>query len=146
MFKKNIERTPQQKAQRAKMSILARLGGCAYLIYIMYQLIVPQPGTHPTQTMTIIAIVMIVLAVGVISFTIYDLVRSLKSGLLNASAYEEYGADTADKDTYESPYKNLNILNTSFPSSQEADPDVTEPEVDENDETDNEDGSDASDE
>ena len=89
-LRKNFQRTPQEKAQRAKMSIFARLAGCAYLIYIIYQLLTtPQQGTMDTKTTTIISIVLMVLTVGVIAITVYDFFRGLKSGLFNAATYED---------------------------------------------------------
>lgn len=90
MFKKNTERTPQERAQRAKFSVLARLGACAYLIYIMYQLLFPPQGTEPpSQIMTIIIVVMIVLSAVVILMTLNELYRGLKAGRYNAATYED---------------------------------------------------------
>ncbi|SHH65273.1 hypothetical protein SAMN02745823_00632 [Sporobacter termitidis DSM 10068] len=107
MFKKDYERTPQEKAQRAKLSVFARLGGCAYLIYILVQLLKTPPAEIPDSPWTVaIAVVLMVLAGVVIVITILELIRSLKAGLFNAEAYEEEAnfpcnppADAADDTT-----------------------------------------------
>lgn len=90
MFKKDYERSPQEKAQRAKMSVIARLGGCAYLIYIMVQLLKTPANEVPKSSwITVVAIVMLVLSAGVIIITLMDLFRALKTGRFDAATYED---------------------------------------------------------
>lgn len=91
MFRRNDkERTPKQRAERAQMSIFARLAGCAYLIYIMVKLLRTPSETAPaTQTTTIIAIIMIVLSIVVIGFTAIEFLRGLKTGVYKTSTYED---------------------------------------------------------
>jgi hypothetical protein len=88
MFKKDFERTPQEKARRAQFSILARLGGCGYLVYIMVQLL-QTPKEEQTTLMVVLAIVLLAASVLVIVFTIYDLFRALKTGRFNPAYYED---------------------------------------------------------
>jgi hypothetical protein len=91
MFKKDYERTPQERAQRSMFSIVARLGGCAYLIYIIYQLLTnpPQESSPGPTGVIIITIVLIVAAVAVIAITVLDLIHAVKNRRFSASTYEE---------------------------------------------------------
>lgn len=88
-FKKNQDRTPQEKAQKAKVSIMVRLGACAYLIYLMIQMLQPQPDGPRSQTMIIVAIVMLVLSAVVIVLTLVDLYQAFKRGVWNPATYED---------------------------------------------------------
>ena len=93
MFGNNKERTPAQKAQRAQLGIFARLAGCAYLIYIMVK-ILRTPGEEAnTSTVTIIAIIMLVLSVFVIAITLREFYFGLKSGRYKAATYYEEEAE-----------------------------------------------------
>lgn len=95
MFKKDRQRTPQEKAQRAKMSIFARLAGCAYLIYILVQMLqTPREQMPGTSWPIIVAIVLIVLAAGVVALTIWDLFRGLKLGIFKAETYEAQAGES----------------------------------------------------
>ena len=88
MFKRDFERTPQEKARRAQFSILARLGGCGYLVYIIVQLL-RDPKSSPSTAATIFAYILLAAAVVVIGITIYDLIHGLKHGRFNAATYED---------------------------------------------------------
>lgn len=90
MFNRNEHRTPSQRAQKAIMNIIARLAGCAFLIYFVVKLLMtPTEETPGTTTATIMAIVLLVLAAVVIGMTVFDLMRGLKSNRFSASTYEE---------------------------------------------------------
>jgi hypothetical protein len=89
MFKKDYQRTHQEKAQRAKMSIFARMAGCAYLAYVIVQMLkTPREEMPGTSWPIIVAIVLIVLAAGVVALTVWDLIRRLKMGIFKAETYE----------------------------------------------------------
>jgi cytoskeletal protein RodZ len=109
MFKKDYQRTPQEKAQRAKMSILARLLGCGYLIYIMVQLLKTPKEQTPGSWTVVVAIVMLVAAGVVIAITIWDLIRSIKMGIFNPAIYEDQSSRSfpnPDDDTGAEPANN----------------------------------------
>ena len=88
MFKKDFERTPQEKARRSQFSILARLGGCGYLVYIMVQLL-QTPEEERTTLMIVLAVVLLAASAVVIAITLYDLFRALKTGRFNPAFYED---------------------------------------------------------
>lgn len=90
MFKRDSQRTPKQKAERAQMSIFARLAGCAYLIYMMTKILrTPTDQLPNPQISTLIAIGLIILSIVVIGFTISEFVKGLKSGRYKANTYEQ---------------------------------------------------------
>jgi hypothetical protein len=95
MFKKDYQRTPQEKAQRAKMSVFARLAGCAYLAYVIVQMLkTPREEMPGTTGPIIVAIILIVLGAGVVALTVWDLIRGLKMGIFKAETYEEQAGES----------------------------------------------------
>ena len=107
MFKKDLERTPQERARRAQLSVLARLGGCGYLIYLMVQLLSQKAGV--TTTMTVLAYILMAAAVVVTGITVYDLFSGLKTGRFNPAMYEE--ADALRAASEEAPRAGGEALN-----------------------------------
>lgn len=89
MFKRNKERTPKQKAEKAQLNIFARLAGCGFLIYYTVQILKTPKDDIPGTTAVVIAIVFMVLAAFVIGMTIVDLVRGVQTGRYKASTYED---------------------------------------------------------
>jgi hypothetical protein len=90
MFKRDINKTPAQRANKAVLNIIARLGGCGFLIYFLIQILtVPEAERPDPTTTTIIAIVFIVAAVVLIFITVMDGINGLKTGRFKASTYEE---------------------------------------------------------
>ena len=85
MFRRdrNKERTPQELAQRAMLSTIARLGACGYLIYIVVTLY--------KQTM-VIDIVFLAADTVVIILTLVEFVKGIMNGVYKESTYytEEY--------------------------------------------------------
>ena len=86
---KDRERTPQEMAQRALLSTIARLGACGYLIYLMTKLI---RETDRKPVMMVVAIVFLVVATVVIILTLIEFVKGIKNGVYKESTYytEEY--------------------------------------------------------
>ena len=100
MFKKDSERTPQELAQRAVLSTIARLGACGYLIYIMIKLI---RQTERKPVTIVIAVVFLAAAAVVITLTLIEMVRGIKNGMYKESTYytEEYLAKVkAEQEEY----------------------------------------------
>lgn len=92
MFRRDIERTPKQKAERAMMNIFARLAGCAFLIYFLVQLLTMPEADRPGEgTTIIISTILVVLAIAVILMTVIDLISGIKKGRFKAATYEEAG-------------------------------------------------------
>jgi hypothetical protein len=90
MFKRNVHRTPRQKAERAQMNVFARLAGCGFLVYYVVKLIqTPKEETPGTAIATIVLIVLFVLGTAIIAITLLDFIRGIKSGHYKASTYEE---------------------------------------------------------
>ncbi len=91
MFRRdrNKERTPQELAQRAMLSTIARLGACGYLIYLMIKLI---RETDRKPLTMVIAIVFLAAATVVIILTLVEFVKGIKNGVYKESTYytEEY--------------------------------------------------------
>ena len=91
MFRRdrNKERTPQELAQRAMLSTIARLGACGYLIYLMIKLI---RETDRKPLTLVIAIVFLAAATVVIILTLVEFVKGIKNGVYKESTYytEEY--------------------------------------------------------
>jgi hypothetical protein len=91
MFRRdrNKERTPQELAQRAMLSTIARLGACGYLIYLMIKLI---RETDRKPLTMVIAIVCLAAATVVIILTLVEFVKGIKNGVYKESTYytEEY--------------------------------------------------------
>lgn len=95
MFNRNASRTPKQKSEKAVMNIIVRLGGCAFLVYFVVQLLsLPKEEKPDATTATILAVVLLVLSAGVIVMTIIDLLNGLKDGRFKTATYEE--ADIAE--------------------------------------------------
>lgn len=90
MFKRDTNRTPKQRADKALMNIVARLGGCGFLIYFVVKLMTaPAEGKPDATTSTIISIVFLLVSAFIIFITIQDLVIGFKMGRFKASTYEE---------------------------------------------------------
>lgn len=90
MFKRDTYRTPKQRADKAKMNIAARLGGCALLIYFVVQLLaVPAEEKPDATTATIVTIFFLLVSAFVIFITVHDLITGFKTGRFKASTYEE---------------------------------------------------------
>ena len=91
MFRRdrNKERTPQELAQRAMLSTIARLGACGYLIYLMIKLI---RETDRKPLTMVIAIIFLAAATVVIILTLVEFVKGIKNGVYKESTYytEEY--------------------------------------------------------
>ena len=102
MFKKDFERTPQERARRAQFSIIARLGGCGYLIYIMVQLL-QTPAESRTTLMVVLAVILLAASAAVIVLTVYDLIRALKTGRFNPAMYEDMENGCAEPSELEEP-------------------------------------------
>lgn len=101
MFKRDFERTPQEKARRAQFSILARLGGCGYLVYIIVQ-VLRDPKSIPSTAALVFAYVLLAAAFVVIGITVYDLIHGLKHGRFNPATYEDFESpDDASEETSE---------------------------------------------
>jgi hypothetical protein len=82
-------RTSAEKARRSQMNIFVRLCGCAYLIYIITELIREKPeGLSDGLRYTIVA-VFILLAAAIVVVTLVDFIRSLKMGAYKASSYTD---------------------------------------------------------
>jgi len=88
-FKKR-ERTAREKANKAQMGVFARLIGCAYLIYLMITLLKTSgdatDGLNPTLKIAI-AVVMLAISVFIISVTVIEFIRNLKSGYYKENTY-----------------------------------------------------------
>lgn len=81
-MRKNEPKTPSEKARRATLGIIARLGGCVYLAYIIYKLIkMSVEGTSGMSPAVVIAttVVMGLAAVVLIVFTIRDFFTGVKN-------------------------------------------------------------------
>ena len=89
MFNKNKERTPAQEAERSLLGVVARLAGCAYLVYVIIKLF-----KEPDLTSGRIALigVLIVAGLAVIAMTVIDFISKLKVGMFKPETYytEEY--------------------------------------------------------
>ena len=75
-------KTPSEKANRATLRIIARLAGCAYLIYILYQLIKntnTEDSGMSLPVVIIISAVIIIISVILIVLTVMDFVSGLKN-------------------------------------------------------------------
>lgn len=95
MFNRNSNLTAAQRANKAVMNIVARLGGCGLLVYFIYKVLTVPPEERPDPTVTtIIAIAFVVVGIVLLFMTISDLVSGLKTGRFKASTYEE--ADLAE--------------------------------------------------
>lgn len=90
MFKSDVTRTPKQRAERALMNIIARLGGCGFLIYFVVKVMTAPAESKPDPTTTaIISIVFLLVSALVIFITVLDLVKGFRLGRFKASTYEE---------------------------------------------------------
>jgi hypothetical protein len=90
MFRRNTNLTPAQRANKAMMNIIARLGGCGLLIYFVVKMLTVPPKERPDPTATLIIGIIFVLAAAVLLFmTVQDLWISYKTGRYKASTYED---------------------------------------------------------
>ena len=90
LFKKR-PKTSQQKAQKAQLGILARILGCAYLIYIVYQMFqqAPEDETINYTLKIAIGVIFIAAAAFLLIITAFEFVRNYKSGFYKAEAYSD---------------------------------------------------------
>ncbi|NLA87697.1 MAG: hypothetical protein GX847_10560 [Clostridiales bacterium] len=90
MFKRDLNRTPKQRADKALMNIVARLGGCGFLVYFVVQMMtVPAEEKPDPTTATIVSAVFILIAAFLIFITIKDAIVGFKTGRFKASTYED---------------------------------------------------------
>lgn len=93
MFKRNSYRTPKQRADKAMLNIVARLGGSGLLIYFVVQLLKTPAEERPdATTATIISVIFLLLSAFVIFLTVQDLIIGIRTGRFKASTYEEMEA------------------------------------------------------
>jgi hypothetical protein len=109
MFKRNKERTPKQKAEKAQMNILVRLIGCGWIIWIVIKLFRdPEIDVFSQPVWQLILLgVMILAAAVIIPLTVLDFIRNFKAGYYSQKAYidpseviesdEESGDNLLDK-------------------------------------------------
>lgn len=89
MFNRDIQSTPQQRARKALLNIIARLGGCGFLIYFVVKILtIPEEAKPDATTATIISIIFLLVSAAVIFMSVLDLLRGLKDGRFKASTYE----------------------------------------------------------
>lgn len=89
MFKRNnVHRTPKQKAEKAALNVLARLAGCAFLVYYVVQLLTAADAPK-TPVAIIIGIVFVIAAAVVIVINVLDFFRGWKEGRFKAETYAE---------------------------------------------------------
>ncbi len=75
-------KTPSEKANRATLRIIARLAGCAYLLYILYQLIKNTNTEDSGMSMPVVIIisaVIIIVSLILIVLTVMDFINGLKN-------------------------------------------------------------------
>ncbi|MCL2226786.1 MAG: hypothetical protein FWB97_04050 [Oscillospiraceae bacterium] len=90
--KKEKPRTSQQKAQRAQMRMFARLAGCAFLVFTIYEI-----ATTPTTgdgainpTLRIAVIIGFSCAAAFLAIaSVVELVQKVRSGVYNAASYDD---------------------------------------------------------
>jgi hypothetical protein len=117
MFNRDAQRTPQQRAQKALLNIIARLGGCGFLIYFVVKILtIPEEAKPDATTATIIGIVFVLLSAAAISITVRELLFGLKDGRFKASTYE-----TADLAEYLDGRETASSSNTSEAGKPELD-------------------------
>jgi len=89
-FRKEENQSPREKARTATMGIVARLGGCAYLIYIMMKLIRSarsgESGMSPTTAYVIVG-VMLAATLVVLLLTISDFMRGMREHQFDSQRY-----------------------------------------------------------
>lgn len=81
-MKKESERTPGEKARRNTLSAIARLGACAYLAYIIYNLIRMSASGETDMPKAVVIAITAVLGLAAL-FIIVVTVRGFFSGLKN---------------------------------------------------------------
>jgi hypothetical protein len=95
MFNRDAQHTPQQRAKKALMNIIARLGGCGLLIYFVVKILtIPEEAKPDATTATIIGIVFVLVSAAAVAITVRELLLGLKDGRYKASTYE--AADLAE--------------------------------------------------
>lgn len=98
MRKNEESRTPGEKARRATLGIIARLGGCAYLAYIIYNLIkMSVDGTSDMPQAVVIAttVVLGLAALAIIVLSVRDFIRGVKNQ--DYSMHKYYQEELASK-------------------------------------------------
>ena len=89
-MKKDSERTPAEKARRNTLGAIARLGACAYLAYIIYDLIKMSASGESGVPMPVVIAITVVLglaAVVLIAITIYGFITGLKNNEYSSRKY-----------------------------------------------------------
>ena len=98
------EKTAREKANKAQLGILARLLGCAYLIYLVITMLrssTENDGLNPTMKI-VIAALMLTASVVIVIFTLLEFLRNVKSGFYKEDAYlspEERAAYEAERES-----------------------------------------------
>ncbi len=105
-FKKDKDRTPGEKAQKAQLRVAARLLACGYLIYIAVDLIKQTVrGEAPVKEPLayLLAAVVLVPAAVIIILTVAEFVRDYKAGRLKKITFyqEEFGESFTEQDVVE---------------------------------------------
>jgi hypothetical protein len=81
MFNRNTYRSPAQRANKAMLNILARLGGCGFLIYYVIKILTIPEEARPNPTMTIIiGIAFILVAAFLVVITVMGRHKRHKDG------------------------------------------------------------------
>ena len=83
----------KQRADKAKLNIVARLGGSGLLIYFVVQMMTMPAEERPdATTTTIVSVIFLLLSAFVIFLTVQDFIIGIKTGRFKASTYEEMDA------------------------------------------------------
>ncbi len=135
MFNRNAYRSPAQRASKAMLNIIARLGGCGFLIYFVVKILtIPEADRPDPTTTTIIGIVFILVSVFLIGITVMDGINGIRTGRFKASTYEaldmsdfleKQEADGAD----ESAQQELETHAADQPEPDENEGNETEPDA-----------------
>jgi hypothetical protein len=90
MFKRKPKmRTSAEKARRSQMNVFARLAGCAYLVYIIAQLVRDDTGGMSRGLRLAIAAVFGVPGAVIIGVTVVDFIKNFRAGMYKPSFYKD---------------------------------------------------------
>jgi hypothetical protein len=95
-------RTSAEKARRSQLNVFARLAGCAYLIYIIVQMLSGESeGMSDTVRITV-AVVFMVLTAVIVTVTVVDFIKNLMAGAYKEGFYPDdfAGAEEADIEAF----------------------------------------------
>jgi hypothetical protein len=123
-------RTSAEKARRSQLNVFARLAGCAYLIYIIVQLLGDEfDGLSHTARITI-SVVFIVLTAAVVTVTVMDFIKNLMSGAYKEGFYPDdfAGGEEADIEAFRARQAALGKSNGDEESNGDEDADTDETE------------------